>query len=199
MNSIVRKGIKSDVPNRLFIFMGGILGLVLLMLVVLVTIGPPIHWLGEIGGLPIHPLVVHATVVAVVVATLSTIALAAREKWRHKYGHLLFWTLVIMLVTTWIAVESGAILTAVPGLGSTAHAAGGELLLAMQVPFALISYAMIVWDKHVLRHLDEPEVWQRRLLVAICILAVIAAVLVLGQTIIVGHSGAVASWGGTFT
>jgi hypothetical protein len=185
------------IPNRFFIFMGGFLGFILLFTLSLITFGPPIPLFGRIGELPLHPLVVHATVMFSVIACGSTIALATREKWRHKYGHLHLYTLLAMLVNTFIAVESGKVLTELPGLGKTVHADGGTLLLGIMVPFALLSYGMVVMDKHVLRHIDKPSRWQNNLLVAICVLASLTAVLVLVQTVIVGHSGASASWGGT--
>ena len=200
------------VPPRLFITMGSLFLVVVIFAFALISFGPPITILGSVGGLPIHPLVVHATVVSVVAAAIGTIALAVRPEWRHKYGYLLIWILVIMVVSTWIAVESGNILTALPGLGSSAHADGGRLLMAMVIPFSMLSSAMVIIDRFVMvktnqfgdlyrrriKRNGKPRVYHHYILKAVIVLAVIAAVLVLGQVFIVGHSGAAASWGGLF-
>lgn len=41
-----------------------------------------------INGLPLHPLVVHAVVVLLPLATLGTLAIAVRPAWRRPYGLL---------------------------------------------------------------------------------------------------------------
>jgi len=154
------------------------------------------------GGLPLHPLVVHAVVIFLIAASLGVVVLAVRPSLRHRYDFLLGLVAVAGVLFTWLAVESGNVLTQVPGLGRTAHAEGGTLLFIITIPWAVLVLAMVILDhwwmvdknKHGTlyrkAHLSQP--WW---LTAICVLAVLASVLVMVQTGIVGHSGAVASWG----
>lgn len=154
------------------------------------------------GGLPLHPLVVHAVVIFLIAAGLGVIALAVRPSWRHKYGYLLGLVAVAGVASTWVAVESGNILTKVPGLGRTAHAEAGTLLLVMTVPWAVLVLLMVGLDrwwmvdknKHgtLYRKAHAVQPWW---LTVICVLAVLASVAIMVQTGLVGHSGAEASWG----
>lgn len=156
---------------------------------------------GFIGSLPLHPLVVHATVMFIMLAALGAIVLAFRPSWRHKFGWLAVVTSWASVFAGWLAIESGNILTTVPGLGETVHAAGGTVLGWMLLPFAAIITLMILldrrWHWNVNKHGD---VWrsgdkQPKTLLFVCAMAVVMSLTVMGQTAIVGHSGAEASWG----
>jgi len=158
---------------------------------------------GYFGDLPLHPLVVHAVVVSVMATGVGVIALAVRPTWRHRFGGLLVLLGLVSVASSWLAVESGNVLTTVPGLGSTAHAEGGTLLLVMVVPLALVTTLMYGLDRwwmvRVNKHGDLYRVAHQRqplALTFVCGLAIIAAVAVMVQTGIVGHSGASATWRG---
>lgn len=197
------------VPLRLFVMIGGLLAVVLSVALAGITISEkPLPLMDTVGGLPVHPLIVHSTVMTILLACIGAIVLAVKAGWRHKFGYLLLWGVGLMLFSTWAAVESGQVLTAYPGLGSTAHAGGGMLLLAMLIPLSVLITAMVVMDRlwlvKVNRHGDlyrrnikrhgKPFTWQLTLLNIVCVVVVIASVLVMIQTGIVGHSGAEASW-----
>jgi hypothetical protein len=156
---------------------------------------------GFFGGLPLHPLVVHAAVVFVMASATGAIALVIRPKWRHQYGGLLALLSLASVASSWLAVESGKVLTTVPGLGSNGHADSGTLLLILLVPFALTACLMYVLDRWWMAKLNEhgepyrvAHVRQAMLLKATCGLAVLLAVAVMVQTGIVGHSGAATTW-----
>jgi hypothetical protein len=153
-------------------------------------------------GLPVHILVIHATIVLIVLAALGTVVLAVRPPVRHRFGMLLLAVQAGAALSTWIAVESGEVLTAYPGLGSAKHADGGKLLLWMMVPFVLLTFLMVLADRHYHTVLNEHGATYRNLevqrawLTVTCVLAALMAVLVLAQTAAVGHSGAEGSWRG---
>jgi uncharacterized membrane protein len=160
----------------------------------------PTFW-GFIGGMPLHPLIVHATVIFIILTALGAIVLAVKPNWRHRFGWLTVLSGWLSALFTWLAVESGNVLTAVPGLGATPHAVAGTQLLFLVIPFAIIITIMILldrqghWNKN--KHGDTWR-WhgaQSGFLKSFCVLAVVGALTVVGQTVIVGHSGAVASWG----
>jgi predicted membrane protein DUF2231 len=157
---------------------------------------------GSVFGLPLHPLVVHAVVIFVVASAAGVIALAVRPRWRHRFGGLLVLVSLASLASTWLAVESGNVLTTVPGLGSTEHARGGTLLLVMVVPLVLLTCLMYLLDRHwmveVNKHGDLYRLSHARqpvFLTAVCVLTVLAALVVIVQTGLVGHTGAEATWG----
>lgn len=156
---------------------------------------------GEFFGLPLHPLMVHATVMFVMATVIGVTALACRPSWRHKYGYLLIIISWLAVLSTWIAVESGNVLTEYPGLGSAEHAGGGTVLLFMLIPYAVIVTSMILLDKrwlwNVNKHGDTYRLKdkQPKLLSAFCLFSVLAGLVVAGQVSWVGHTGAVASWG----
>ena len=60
-----------------------------------------------INGLPVHPLVVHAVVVLLPLATLGTIALVVRPAWRRPYGPLLVAIAAVATVLIPVATSSG--------------------------------------------------------------------------------------------
>ena len=61
----------------------------------------------EINGLPLHPLVVHATVVFTPIAALTALAYVLLSRWRER----LRWPMVIMVVlalgSVWVAFYTG--------------------------------------------------------------------------------------------
>jgi hypothetical protein len=156
---------------------------------------------GFFGDLPLHPLVVHAAIAFVMASATGAIALAVRPKWRHRFGGLLVLLSLASVASSWLAVESGKVLTTVPGLGSTNHAEGGTVLLVLLLPFALTACLMYVldhwWMVKINKH-GEPyrsaHANQPVVLKAVCGLAVLLAVAVMVQTGIVGHSGAAKTW-----
>lgn len=156
---------------------------------------------GSFGGLPLHPLMVHAVVIFVMASAVGVIALAIRPNWRHRYGGLLVLISLVSVASTWLAVESGNVLTTVPGLGSTGHADGGTFLLVLVVPLALLTALMYALDRRwmveVNKHGDLYRVTHARQPMALTVIAfvtILAAVAVIVQTGIVGHSGAEATW-----
>jgi hypothetical protein len=153
-----------------------------------------------IGGLPLHPLIVHATVMFIMATAVGVIALAVRPTWRHKYGWLLVICAWLSVFSTWIAVESGNILTEYPGLGETVHAEGGTLLLILLVPYAIFVTLMILMDRQWHWRVNKHGgVWRANtkqpfILTFVCLFTVAMTLTIMGQTAIVGHSGATASW-----
>lgn len=157
---------------------------------------------GDFGGLPLHPLVVHAVVIFLIAASVGAIALAVRPAWRHKYGYLLGIVSCAGVVTTYVAVQSGLVLTEVPGLGRDAHREAGQLLMWLTIPWAFVVVLMVTLDRWWMvdknkhgtlyrkAHLTQP--WW---LLGLCTVAAIASAIVMFQTAIVGHSGAEATWG----
>jgi uncharacterized membrane protein len=96
-----------------------------------------------INGIPLHPLVVHAIVVLLPLATLGTIAIAVRPRWRRTYGPLVVAAAAVSAVLSPIATQSGEALERRVG-DPGEHAELGESLVFFAIALAL-SAAALVW------------------------------------------------------
>lgn len=151
-----------------------------------------------VGGIPVHPLIVHAVVVLLPLAGLSSMLIAVRPAWRRRYGAVVAVLTVVAVGTVPVAQESGeqlkARLTAVvdnPLI--TEHAQRGATLLPFAIAFGVAVLALVVSGR--LADRDTDRRWQR-VTVACAVLVVLAAVTVIGLVVWIGHSGSVAVWGG---
>ena len=98
-----------------------------------------------IGGLPLHPLVVHATVVLVPLAVLGSLAVVLLPAARRRYGSLVVVTAVVATVCTVLAEQSGEALehTLPRNPAIEAHAAAGDYLKLWMAPL-MIAVAVFV-------------------------------------------------------
>ncbi|MFC3689812.1 DUF2231 domain-containing protein [Aquipuribacter hungaricus] len=104
----------------------------------------------EISGLPLHPLVVHAVVVLLPLATLGALAVAARPRWAGAYGPLVTVLAVVGAVAAFVAQQAGEALQAhllsqgdpLDGFGD--HSALGHMVLYLGVAFALAAVVSTV-------------------------------------------------------
>ncbi len=96
-----------------------------------------------INGIPLHPLVVHAIVVLLPLATLGTIAIAVRPRWRTTYGPLVVAAALVATVLCPVATSSGEELERRVGDPGNHAALGDQLVwfaLALLVSSALLVY-----------------------------------------------------------
>ncbi len=154
----------------------------------------------EINGVPLHPLVVHAAVVLVPLASLAVFALLLpRWRWLARWPALLL--AVGAAVTVQVAKLTGQDLKKTRGLDSPLirnhEQWGGRLLLAMWVLAALTVLAF--WAlPHVTRlsggsdRAGHVAALEKPLLVVLAVAAVAVLVLV----VLTGDAGARAVWSG---
>lgn len=144
-----------------------------------------------IDGIPVHPLVVHAIVVLLPLATLGTLAIAGRPRWRVRYGPLVIAAAVVATVLCPVATSSGEQLEQRVGNPGD-HAALGEQLVWFALALAVLS-AALVWLEW---RSSQPDAPHRRTLIAVVAAgAVLAALASTVQVYRVGESGARAAWG----
>lgn len=139
-----------------------------------------------IGGLPLHPLLVHGTVVLLPIAAIATAVIAFRPAWGRFIKPLAVVNGVVMLMT-FATMESGEALEhrveqlgEQPGLHE--HAEWGERLFFLSL--ALFVGSLVMYFVR-----SRPGV-QR----AVAIGAAIGAVAVIGVAVVTGHSGATLVW-----
>lgn len=144
------------------------------------------------NGLPVHPLVVHAIVVLLPLATLGTILIAVRPAWRTTYGPLVVGAALLSTVMLPVATSSGEELQSHVGSPGE-HAELGEQLLWFSLAL-LIASAVFVGLELRRARAGTPE--PQKLVTVWAVIAVVAALACSVQVYRVGDSGAKAAWGG---
>jgi hypothetical protein len=152
----------------------------------------------EIGGLPLHPLAVHAAVVSVPLAALLGILFAVPRT--RAWSRVPFALVSIGAAgAVFVARQSGKDLEKTLGLtgGNSAvvalvrvHAGRANVLMIMVVVFAVLAVAAFFLS-------SDPRRFQGTLAVAVCAVVVVASVVLAFQCYRVGDSGARAVWGTT--
>lgn len=137
-------------------------------------------------GLPLHPLAVHFAVVLFPISLLAFLGVLFVPKLRIRFT---IWAAGLVALTTptvVLAQQSGIALSNVLYIPNP-HAILGTIL----TPLALVTGAVaIATGLSILRKWPKP--WQRVLGFTAVVLAIASIVM----TVIVGHSGSAASWGG---
>jgi uncharacterized membrane protein len=150
--------------------------------------------LDTFNGLPVHPLVVHAIVVLLPLATLGTLLIAVRPGWRTRYGPLVVAAALVSTVLIPVATSSGENLEKRVGDPGT-HAQLGDQLLWFALALLITSALFVGMELRRERAATPPP--PPKLFTAWGVLAVVAALACSVQVYRVGDSGARAAWGDT--
>ncbi len=139
-------------------------------------------------GLPMHPLIVHATVVFVPLAALLVIAAALNGRFRTWAGALPMITAVIAAILTPLSSATGEDLEHAVGEPGFDHAELGEMLIWFTLPLALL--AVLGWW---LNRKSGSSVKMANILGWVAALVGVGALVVVG---LIGHTGAQSAWCG---
>ncbi|GAA3577051.1 hypothetical protein GCM10022197_37840 [Microlunatus spumicola] len=145
-------------------------------------------------GLPLHPLIVHATVVAVPAAALSVLLVTIWPRFRHwaSWGPAALAAVALVLVP--ITTSSGETLEhtlpSTPLIEAHTHLADGLLPWVIAL---LVGALLVLWPQLAV---TRPRMWAlpRWLVVGGMVVASVAAVGALVEVVLIGHSGAAAAW-----
>jgi hypothetical protein len=150
-----------------------------------------------IGGIPVHPLVVHAVVVLLPLAALGTLAVVARRRWRRAWGVPVLLIAIAGVVCVPIAARAGEQLRAAlpPNPLIETHEERAELLLPFAVAFVVLLAATVLVGRVADRPADGDAARSRAEL-AVGLLAAVAGIAVTGLVVWIGHAGSVAVWSG---
>lgn len=146
-----------------------------------------------LGGIPVHPLVVHAVVVLIPLAALGVIAISLIPRWRGRFGVLVVAAAAISTALLPLATESGENLEETVGESAQLerHAELGEGMIWGAIP--LLVMAVALWWLG--RQADKDQPPPRWLTIIVPVLGVIVAAVALVQVVLIGHSGAKSVWG----
>jgi uncharacterized membrane protein len=148
----------------------------------------------SIGGIPLHPLVVHAVVVLVPLAALGIIVLAVVPRWSRTYGTLLLIATVVAVGAIPVATHTGEQLRAtLPETEAIEqHASVGDAMKWFGL--LLLVAGVAIWWMGRRRSQERPL--GRAPELALRVLCALVAVAALGWVVRTGHSGAETVWQG---
>ena len=144
-----------------------------------------------IGGLPLHPLLVHAAVVLLPLSVLGLIAVILKPRLRPTFNPIVITLLAVAGVSSELAALTGEQLADVTGI-SEQHERFGKILGILALGLAVIAY---FWHLAVRNQAAKKATilgTGGESAAAISALALSAVALVL--VAVVGHSGATAVW-----
>ncbi|MFM1918089.1 MAG: hypothetical protein RJB01_1604 [Actinomycetota bacterium] len=141
------------------------------------------------GGLPLHPLVVHAPIVLLPLAALGSVIMVARARFNKRFGVVFVIAAWAGALSTFLARQTGEELArTVPVLAE--HVNDGGRLPFLALGFALTITVFWLFDRGIPG--NRPRPWW---LWVLAVILVILAVVVVAATIGTGHSGAESVWG----
>ncbi len=149
----------------------------------------------EILGLPLHPLIVHATVVIVPLAAIGAIAMSLIKFVRVRYGELVLLAAIAAPILTWVTQQAGEDLSKTftkPSAALQKHEALGDTLLWWTL--GLLVAVICVYLSQRLMTRDHPR--GRLLWIIGTVLSIVFGVITIVQVVRIGHAGATAVWGG---
>jgi uncharacterized membrane protein len=163
--------------------------------------------LDTIAGLPIHPLIVHATVVIVPAAALAVALAALVPRFRRWAGILPLVLSALAVILTPLSTQSGESLEERVGESDLieTHSQLGEGL-KYWVVLLFVGAALLYWvDRRAKRSARDAEVGgpggaatpstgQRVLAIVAIVVSLVAALGTTVQVVRIGHSGAQAAW-----
>jgi cytochrome b involved in lipid metabolism len=138
-----------------------------------------------IGGLPLHPLTVHAASVLIPLSAIALVLLVFVPKWQKAYLPLTIGALAVSVGLAFAAKQSGEALAARVG-NPGEHQALGDLLFPASIGLFFLGLAFYFFTKT-----KNPK-WTLQLAGGLSTAAVAGVVIL---SVLVGHSGAEATWG----
>lgn len=148
-------------------------------------------------GLPVHPLVVHATVIVIPLAALAVALAALLPRFRRWAGLLPLALSVVALVLVPVTTLSGEALKSRIGGGELVetHESLGRGLLPWVVGL-VVGALLLAWADRRRRRSAARGSGGRGLVTLAVVVALVAAAGTTVQVARVGHSGATAAWSG---
>jgi uncharacterized membrane protein len=146
-----------------------------------------------LGGIPIHPLVVHAVVVLIPLAALGVIAISVIPRWRGRFGVLVVAAAAVATALVPVATQSGENLeeSVAESAQLERHAELGDTMIWGAIPLLVMAAAL--WWLGRQSGKDQPP--PRWLAIIVPVLGVVVAGVALVQVVLIGHSGAKSVWG----
>jgi hypothetical protein len=150
-----------------------------------ITSGP----FGTIGGLPLHPLLVHSAVVLVPLVALGALVMSYLPSFSRRHGKLILVLAVVAQVSVFLAKMSGEAFSEILDKEVEKHAQLGEITPFVTLPMVVLIYLRWRMDR---AGSSTGSVAIRRLTSVALVIASLVSLVVI---FLVGHSGASSVWG----
>lgn len=149
----------------------------------------------DIGGIPLHPLVVHAVVVLLPLAAVGVLLIAVVPAWRKNYATLVLVITAIATAAVPVATSTGEDLQETVSENPLVHkhAQLGDTALWFALP--LLACAVALW--WVARKERADQAVSRGFVTVVAVVSVVVALATTVQVVRIGHSGAKSVWQGT--
>ena len=148
----------------------------------------------QIDGIPLHPLVVHAAVVFIPLASLGVVAMAIWPRFSRQYGWIVAAVSVAAAGASWAARLTGEKLASQIGSPGFNHDQLGRIMPFFATALAIVVVALWLIDRSAPGPGSAPRGGGLR--TAVAVVAVIVALASLVWVIRVGHSGSKSVWSG---
>ena len=141
----------------------------------------------DVGGLPLHPLIVHGAVVLVPLAAVGLILMASWPRFSKRFSPIIVVVAALGVLAAFGAMLSGDQLADQIGMRNQQHFEFGE-----QVPWVALAQFVLAGGLAFLDRQRSQRGVFGIILAIVCILVAIGAVV---GSILAGHSGAELVWG----
>jgi hypothetical protein len=144
---------------------------------------------GSVAGLPLHPLVIHASIVLIPLVAIGALVMSYLPSFSRRYGKLILVIALFAQVSLFLAKVTGEAFEEILDKEMGRHAELGEIAPFITLPMVALIYLRWRLDRS---GATVGSVWVRRLTSLALILASLASIAVI---VLVGHSGAQSVWG----
>jgi hypothetical protein len=144
---------------------------------------------GSVAGLPLHPLVIHASIVLIPLVAIGALVMSYLPSFSRRYGKLILVIALFAQVSLFLAKVTGEAFEEILDKDMGNHAELGEIAPFITLPMVALIYLRWRLDRS---GATVGSVWVRRLTSLALILASLASIAVI---VLVGHSGAQSVWG----
>jgi hypothetical protein len=144
---------------------------------------------GSVAGLPLHPLVIHASIVLIPLVAIGALVMSYLPSFSRRYGKLILVIALFAQVSLFLAKVTGEAFEEILDKDMGNHAELGEIAPFITLPMVTLIYLRWRLDRS---GATVGSVWVRRLTSLALILASLASIAVI---VLVGHSGAQSVWG----
>lgn len=144
---------------------------------------------GSVAGLPLHPLVIHASIVLIPLVAIGALVMSYLPSFSRRYGKMILVIALFAQVSLFLAKVTGEAFEEILDKDMGNHAELGEIAPFVTLPMVVLIYLRWRLDRS---GATVGSVWVRRLTSLALILASLASIAVI---VLVGHSGAQSVWG----
>lgn len=144
---------------------------------------------GSVAGLPLHPLVIHASIVLIPLVAIGALVMSYLPSFSRRYGKLILVIAAVAQVSLFLAKVTGEAFEEILDKDMGNHAELGEIAPFITLPMVALIYLRWRLDRS---GATVGSAWVRRLT---SIALVMASLVSIAIVVLVGHSGAESVWG----